>query len=56
MSWVQNANCFLSRFAVRPERREVFVAALDELLAFASAWYEGGCRSTLPAARDVAFL
>lgn len=43
MSWVQNANCFLSRFTVHPERRDEFVAALSDLLEFAGPWYEEGC-------------
>jgi quinol monooxygenase YgiN len=43
MSWVQNANCFLSRFTVFPERRDEFASALNELLDFAGPWYEEGC-------------
>jgi quinol monooxygenase YgiN len=43
MSWVQDANCFLSRFTVHPERREEFTEALGELLEFAGPWYEEGC-------------
>lgn len=43
MSWVQNANCFLSRYTVEPDRRAEFVAALNELLEFAGPWYEEGC-------------
>jgi quinol monooxygenase YgiN len=42
-NWVQDANCFVSRFHVDPARRDEFVTALNELLAFAGPWYEEGC-------------
>jgi quinol monooxygenase YgiN len=43
MSWVQNANCFLSRYTVHLHRRAEFEAALGELLDFADSWYREGC-------------
>src|SRR5687768_10412769 len=41
--WVHDANCFLSRFTVHPERRDEFIAIVEELLEFAGDWYEEGC-------------
>jgi hypothetical protein len=41
--WVHDANCFLSRYSVDPLRRNEFLAALDDLLAFAEAIYEEHC-------------
>jgi quinol monooxygenase YgiN len=41
--WVQESNCFLSRFPVEPARRGDFLAALDELLAFAGSIYDEHC-------------
>lgn len=41
--WVRDANCFLSRFTVDPERRAEFLSALDELAGNAANWYDEGC-------------
>ena len=41
--WIRDANCFISRFSVAPDRREEFVAALEELCEHAASWYERGC-------------
>jgi quinol monooxygenase YgiN len=43
MRWVHDANCFLSRYQVDPARREEFIGAVNELLAFAGPWYDEGC-------------
>ena len=43
MAWVHDANCFVSRYNVDPAKRDDFLAAVDDLLAFAGPWYEEGC-------------
>lgn len=39
-SWYHESNCFLARYQVDPARREEFLAALDEMFAFAKPWYD----------------
>jgi quinol monooxygenase YgiN len=41
--WVHDANCFVGRYTVDPNRREEFLAAVNDLLNFAAPWYEEGC-------------
>lgn len=41
--WTRDANCFLTRYKVTPDKREEFLDALEELAANAEAWYEEGC-------------
>ena len=41
--WLRKNNCFISRFTVDPNRRDEFIAALDELCVHAEDWYEKGC-------------
>lgn len=43
MRWVHDSNCFLSRYQVDPARRDEFIAAVNELFAFAGPWYDEGC-------------
>lgn len=41
--WQRDANCFITRLTVDPERREEFLIAVGELSKHAEDWYEEGC-------------
>src|SRR5579859_2609915 len=41
--WIRDRNCFSTRFAVDPAKRQEFIAALDALSEFAAPFYERGC-------------
>ena len=41
--WQRDANCFLTRLTVDPDRREEFLTAVEALSTHAADWYEEGC-------------
>lgn len=42
-TWVQDANCFISRYTVDPARRDEFLGAFADLLTFAGKFYDEDC-------------